>query len=65
MTWDYKVVQGPNDRQYNRIITEDELQQFDKQGWELVSAFTTQGGIAGAGAKEQERIFYIFRRAQK
>ena len=65
MAWEYKVVQGPRDRYLNRIITEDELNKFDKQGWELVTAFSTQGGISGAGTKEYEKIFYIFRRARK
>ena len=65
MAWEYKVVQGPMDRSLNRIITEDELGKFDKQGWELVTAFSTQGGISGTGPKEHERIFYIFRRARK
>jgi hypothetical protein len=65
MTWDYKIVQGPVDRQFNRIISEEELQQFDKQGWELVTAFVTQKGITAVGAREFERIFYIFRRATK
>jgi hypothetical protein len=64
MAWEYKVVQGPMDRNLNRIITEDELHKFDEQGWELVTTFSTQGGISGAGTKEYERIYYIFRRAK-
>ena len=65
MAWEYKVVQGPMDRSLNRIITEAELHKFDEQGWELVTAFSTQGGISGTGTKEYERIYYIFRRAKK
>ena len=65
MSWEYKIVQGPMDRGYNRIITEDELHKFDKQGWELVTAFATKGGISGTGKQEHERIYYIFRRAGK
>ena len=65
MAWEYKVVQGPMDRSLNRIITEDELHKFDKERWELVTAFSTQGGISGTGTKEYERIYYIFRRARK
>ena len=65
MSWEYKIVQGPMDRNLNRIITEDELQKFDKQGWELVTAFSTQGGISGTGIKEYEKIFYVFRHASK
>ncbi len=49
MAWDYKVVQGPKERHLNRIIFGEELGKFDKQGWELVTAFTTQGGIVGTG----------------
>jgi hypothetical protein len=65
MAWEYKVVQGPKDRHLNRIITEEELEKFDKQGWELVTAFSTKGGIVGTGTQEHERIYYIFRRATK
>ena len=65
MAWEYKIVQGPKDRYLNRMITEDELNKFDNQEWELVTAFSTQGGIVGTGTKELERIFYIFRRAKK
>jgi hypothetical protein len=65
MGWEYKIVQGPRDRHLSRIITEEELAKFDKQGWELVTAFTTKEGIVGTGSKQYERIFYIFRRAAK
>ena len=65
MAWEYKVVQGPRDRHMNRIITEEELARFDKQGWELLTAFTTQGEIVGKGARAYEQIYYIFRRAKK
>ena len=65
MAWEYKVVQGPKDRHLNRIITEEELSKFDKQGWELVTVFSTRGGIVGKGTQEHERIYYIFRRATK
>jgi hypothetical protein len=65
MGWEYKIVQGPKERHLNRIITEEELGKFDKGGWELVTAFSTQGGIVGAGSKEYEKIYYIFRRAIK
>jgi hypothetical protein len=65
MAWEYKVVQGPKERHLNRIITEEELGKFDKEGWELVTAFSTSGGIVGAGTQEHERIYYIFRRAKK
>ncbi len=63
MTWEYKVVQGPKERHLSRIISEAELDKFDKQGWELVTALTTTGGVVGTGSQEHERIFYIFRRA--
>jgi hypothetical protein len=63
MAWEYKIVQGPKERQFNRIITKEELGKFDKEGWELVTAFSTAKGIAGAGSQDQERIYYIFRRA--
>ena len=43
MAWEYKVVQGPKERYLNRIITEEELNKFAKQEWELVTAFSTQG----------------------
>ena len=65
MTWEYKVVQGPKDRHLNRIITEEELGKFDKEGWELVTAFSTQGAIVGMGSQGHERIYYIFRRPKK
>jgi hypothetical protein len=65
MGWEYKIVQGPKERHLNRIITEEELSKFDKERWELVTAFTTKGGIIGTGTQEQERIYYIFRRAKK
>ena len=65
MSWEYKVVQGPKERHLSRIISEGELAKFDKQGWELVTAFSTRGGLVGMGSQEQERIFYIFRRAIK
>ena len=65
MAWEYKVVQGPKERHLSRMITEDELSKFDKAGWELVTAFSTQGGIVGKGTQEYEKIFYIFRRAIK
>ena len=65
MALEYKVVQGPKERHLNRIITEEELGKFDKEGWELVTAFSTQGGIVGAGSKEHEKIYYIFRRTRK
>ena len=64
MAWEYKVVQGPKERHLNRIITEEELNKFDKQGWELVTAFSTQGGIVGGGSREYEKIYYVFRRAK-
>jgi hypothetical protein len=65
MAWEYKIVQGPKERHLNRIITEDELARFDKQGWELVSAFATQRGIVGKGSQDNEHIYYIFRRPRK
>jgi hypothetical protein len=65
MGWEYKIVQGPKERHLNRIITEEELSKFDKEQWELVTAFTTKGGIIGTGTQEQERIYYMFRRAKK
>ena len=65
MAWEYKVVQGPKERHLNRIITAEELSKFDKKRWELVTAFSTKGGIVGTGTQEYERIFYIFRRANK
>jgi hypothetical protein len=65
MAWEYKVVQGPKERHLNRIITEEELGRFDKEGWELVTAFSTMGAIVGMGTQEHERIYYIFRRAKK
>ena len=65
MAWEYKIVKGPKERHMNRIITENELARFDKQGWELVTAFTTQRGIVGKGSQEHELIYYIFRRARK
>jgi hypothetical protein len=65
MGWEYKIVQGPKERHLNRIITEEELSKFDKERWELVTAFTTKGGIIGTGTQEQERIYYMFRRAKK
>jgi len=63
MAWEYKIVQGPKERQFNRIITKEELTKFDKEGWELVTAFSTTKGIVGTGSQDQERIYYIFRRA--
>ena len=65
MGWEYKIVQGPKERHLNRIITEEELGKFDEGGWELVTAFSTKGGIVGTGTEEHERIYYIFRRASK
>ena len=65
MAWEYKIVQGPKERQLNRIITEEELGKFDKEGWELVTAFSTKGGSGHEGTQESERIYYIFRRAHK
>jgi hypothetical protein len=65
MGWEYKIVQGPKERHLNRIITEEELGKFDKERWELVTAFTIKGGTGGTGASEFERIYYIFRRASK
>ena len=65
MAWEYKVVQGPKERHLNRIITEDELGKFDKEGWELVTVFSTKLGTASTGTQENERIYYIFRRANK
>jgi hypothetical protein len=65
MAWEYKVVQGPKERHFNRIITEEELGKFDKEGWELVTAFSTSGVIVGKGTEEHERIYYVFRRAKK
>jgi hypothetical protein len=62
MAWEYKVVQGPKDRHLNRIITGEELAKFDNEGWELVTAFSTSGGIVGSGTQVQERVYYIFRR---
>jgi len=55
MAWEYKIVQGPKERHLSR----------NEQGWELVTVFSTQGGIVGTGTKEYEKIFYIFRRATK
>jgi len=65
MGWEYKIVQGPKERHLNRIITEEELGKFDKERWELVTAFTTKGAIIGTSTQEQERVYYIFRRAKK
>jgi hypothetical protein len=65
MAWEYKIVQGPKERHLNRIITEEELARFDRQGWELVTAFSTQRGIVGKGSGDNELIYYIFRRAKK
>jgi len=65
MGWEYKIVQGPKERHLNRIITEQELGKFDEGGWELVTAFSTKEGIVGKGTQEHERVYYIFRRANK
>ena len=65
MAWEYKVVQGPKERNLNRIITEEELAKFDDGGWELVSALSTKGRSTGTGTLDGERIYYIFRRARK
>ena len=65
MAWEYKIVEGPKERYMNRIITEDEFAQFDKEGWELVTTFVTKGGIVGKGSGDNEHIYYIFRRAKK
>lgn len=62
MAWEYKVVQGPMKGYFNRVINEEELNGFDEDGWELVTAFSTQGGFNGA--EEYEKIFYIFRHAK-
>ncbi len=62
MSWEYKIVQGPKERKLNRIITEAELAMFDKQKWELVTAFSVQGGTTGRGSGEQSQLYYIFRR---
>ena len=62
MAWEYKVVQGPKERNLNRIITEEELAKFDDRGWELVTAFSTQAGSTGTGTRDNERVYYIFRR---
>jgi len=64
MAWEYKIIQGPKERQMNRIITEEELGRFDQEGWELVTVFTTQRGIVGKGQQEHEQLYYIFRRAK-
>jgi hypothetical protein len=63
--WEYKVVQGPKERNINRIITEDELGQFDKQKWELVTAFSIKGGSSGGSSQDIDRVHYIFRRPNK
>ncbi len=60
MSWEYNVVQGQMKGYFNRVITNEELNKFDEQGWELVTAFSTTGGVNGA--EEHEKIFYIFRR---
>ncbi len=65
MAWEYKIVQGPKERELNRIITEDELNRFDAHGWELLTAFSLGGGQGGTGRQESERVYYIFRRARK
>jgi hypothetical protein len=65
MAWEYKIVQGPKERELNRIITEDELGKFDAQGWELLTVFSLKGGTSSTGKQETERIYYIFRRARK
>jgi len=65
MGWEYKVVQGPKERRLTRIITEEELSKFDKERWELVTAFSTRGGVIGTSTQEQEMVYYIFRRAKK
>jgi hypothetical protein len=62
MAWEYKIVQGPKERNLNRIITEEELAMFDKQKWELVTAFSVQGGTVGKGSGDNSQIYYIFRR---
>ena len=63
MAWEYKVVQGPKERNLNRIITEEELAKFDDGGWDLVTAFSTKE--RSTDTQDNERIYYIFRRARK
>jgi len=65
MAWEYKIVQGPKERNLNRIITEEELAKFDAQGWELLTGFSLKGITGSAGMQESERVYYIFRRAKK
>jgi hypothetical protein len=65
MAWEYKIVQGPKERNLNRIITEEELGKFDAQGWELLTAFTLRGRQGSTGTQENEGVYYIFRRVKK
>ena len=65
MAWDYKIVQGPKERNLNRIITEEELAKFDSGGWELLTVFSKKGERTASGTQDNERIFYVFRRANK
>jgi hypothetical protein len=44
MAWEYKVVQGPKERHLNRIITEEELSKFDKQGAGAGDRIFNKGG---------------------
>ena len=65
MSWEYKIVQGPKERNMNRIITEHELAMFDKQQWELVTGFTAHNSATGRMSAEHEQVYYIFRRSKK
>ncbi len=65
MAWEYKIVQGPKERNLNRIITEEELAKFDAQGWDLLTAFSLKATPGGTGTQDGERVYYIFRRAKK
>jgi hypothetical protein len=64
MAWEYKIVQGPKERNLNRIITEEELGKFDAQGWELVTGFSLRGKTGSTSMQESERVYYIFRRTK-
>jgi len=65
MSWEYKIVQGPKERNMNRIISAEELARFDEQQWELVTAFSSHGGTTGRVTSDHEQVYYIFRRARK
>ena len=65
MSWEYKIVQGPKERNMNRIISEEELAMFDNQQWELVTAFSSHNSTTGKFSSDREQIYYIFRRARK